>query len=323
MKVSFSRNCLLMILPWMMISHQSQGVIVAGTSGTGYNNDTQAGLSNYLNSETLAMFPYWQNLVRVGNASGVYLGYNPNTSRGWVLSANHVAAPTSITVGGNTYTVQSSTRIGTSDLRLYEIGGGVSDPALPSLSSITLASSPAINGDFVLMFGRGFTNSTESPFTWETPGGSESNGMRWGTNTVTQLSTVDSHPYIVTNFSNPDDPSVTAFEAQGATGDSGGGLFIYRSGQWQLSGIAHFVDDGPDFLEPEESPTGDGIVNPSQFGDFTAYSDVHSHLVAIQGVTGTVIPEPSSLWLLLPGVGLLLLRKRGDDGNRDRRLRAD
>lgn len=309
MKVSFSHYCLLVILPWMMISHQSHGVIVAGTSGTGNNNDTQSGLSSYLSNATLSPFPYWQNLVRVGNASGVYLGHNPSTSRGWVLSAEHISSPTSITVAGNTYTVQSGTRIGTSDLRLYEIGGG-SDPALPNLSSVPLASGSAANGDSVLMFGRGFTNSTTSPYTWETPGGEESNGTRWGTNTVSLLATVDGSPYIVTNFSDLLDPTVTAFEAQGALGDSGGGLFIYRAGQWQLSGIAHFVDDGPDFLESELSPTGDGATNPSQFGDFTAYSDVYSHLASIQGITGTIVPEPSTLLLLISGVGLLLRRRR-------------
>lgn len=309
MKVFSIHDGLLVILPWALASQLSHGVIVAGTSGMGNNNDTESGLSSHLSNDSLPAFPYWQNLVRVGNASGVYLGYNPNTSRGWVLSAEHISAPTTIAVNGSTYTVQSGIRIGTSDLRLYEIGGG-SDPALPNLSSITLASGAATNGDFVLMFGRGFTNSTTSPYTWETPGGSDLNGMRWGTNTVTQLATVDGNPYIVTNFSDTLSPSVTAFEAQGALGDSGGGLFIYRSGQWQLSGIAHFVDDGPDFLELESSPTGDGTVDPSQFGDFTAYSDVYSHLVSIQGITGTIIPEPSSLLLLLSGVGLMLRRKR-------------
>lgn len=310
MKVAFTHCCLLVNLMWVMISHQSHGVIVAGTSGTGNNNDTQVGLSSFLSNDAQAAFPYWQNLVRVGNASGVYLGYNPNTSRGWVLSADHVTAPTTITVDGNVYSVQSGTRIGTSDLKLYEIGGGVSDPTLPGLASIPLATTSASAGEFVLMFGRGFTNDTTAPYVWTAPGGNESNTMRWGTNTIAQLTTVDSNPYIVTDFSNLAAPSVTAFEAQGAVGDSGGGLFIYRAGQWQLSGIAHFVDDGPDFLEPDEFPTGDGIVDPSELGDFTAYSDVYDHLASIQILTGTIIPEPSSLWLLLPSISLLLRRRR-------------
>ncbi len=294
----------------MMICHESRGVIVAGTSGTGNNNDTQAGLNSHLSDVAAAPFTNWQNLVRVGNASGVYLGYNPNTSRGWVLSADHVAAPTSITVNGNLYSVQSGTRIGTSDLKLYEIGGGGSDPALPGLSSVALASNVASTGESVLMFGRGFTNSTTAPYTWETPGSDESNGMRWGTNTITQLATVDDNPYIITDFSNLADLSVTAYEAQGATGDSGGGLFIFRFGQWQLAGIAHFVDDGPDLLEPFGSPTGDDVVNPSEFGDFTGYSDVQAYLNTIQGITGTLVPEPSSLWFAISGIGLLLRRRR-------------
>jgi len=54
-------------------------------------------------------------------------------------------------------------------------------------------------------------------------------------------------------------------------------------------GIAHFVDDGPDFLEAIE--TGDNLTNPSQPGDFTAYSDILSHAAAINAVTGTLIPS--------------------------------
>ena len=60
-----------------------------------------------------------------------------------------------------------------------------------------------------------------------------------------------------------------------------------------LSGAAHFVDDGPDFLELVA--TGDDVVNPSQPGDFTAYSDISSHLAEINSITGTLIPEPSTL----------------------------
>jgi len=58
--------------------------------------------------------------------------------RGWVLSANHISpTPTTITVAGNVYSVTGSgTQIGSSDLKLYEIGGGGSDPALPSLPTV-------------------------------------------------------------------------------------------------------------------------------------------------------------------------------------------
>ncbi len=294
----------------------SWAVIVAGTLGTGNNNNTQSGLDGYLATSPYDPFPYWQNLVRVADASGVYLGYNASTQRGWVLSANHVTKPTSITVAGNAYTVTGTgTRVGLTDLRLYEIGGGVSDPDLPSLPSVPLSSALAVTGEFSLMFGRGFTNNNSAPYTWGTPGTNDANGMRWATNTVEGLAVVNigtqaspnNQLYTVVDFDGPGDPGVTAYDGQGALGDSGGGLFIFRNGQWVLAGIAHFVDDGPDFLEA--SPTGDNVTNPSQHGDFTAYSDVYWNAAAIQGITGALVPELSTLWLVLPG-GILLARRR-------------
>lgn len=293
----------------------ASAVIVAGTLGTGNNNATQAGLDAYLASTSSAAFPYWNNLVRVADASGVYLGYNASTMRGWVLSANHVTTPAAITVAGSAYTVTGAgTQIGSSDLKLYEIGGGVSDPALPSLPTVPLAGIAATDGEFLLMTGRGFTTGTTSPYAWGTPGTSDANGTRWATNTVegnadVNLGTLlapNVQPYVFVDFDAAGDPGVTAFDGQGSSGDSGGGIFINRSGQWELSGIAHAVDDGPDFLENPE--TGDGLVNPSEPGDFTAYSDVFAKSGTIQGITGTLIPEPSVVSLV--GLAALALCRR-------------
>lgn len=290
---------------WAVSALPVSAVIVAGTLGTGNNNSTQAGLDAYLASSSYAEFPYWDNLVRVSNASGVYLGYNPSTMRGWVLSANHVTKPTSITVGGNAYSVTGTgTQLGSSDMILYEIGGGLSDPALPALPTVPLAEIAATAGEFLLMSGRGFTTSTVAPYTWGSPGTSDANGTRWATNTVEGTALVNIgtalapnlQPYVVVDFDGPGDPGVTAYDGQGSTGDSGGGIFIYRGGEWQLSGIAHFVDDGPDFLEP--IPSGDNTVNPSQPGDFTAYTDVFSYAVIIEGQTGSLVPEPSVVSLV-------------------------
>lgn len=295
----------------VLTSHLPAGaVIVAGTSGTGNNNDTQAGLDSYLSVASLATFPYWNNLVRVSNASGVYLGYNASTLRGWVLSADHISpAPTTVTVAGNTYTVSgSSAAIGSSDLTLYEIGGGMGDPALPSLPTVPLAGVAATINQTALMFGRGFTNDTTGPFNWVNPGTNDANGTRWATNTVELNASVNSQPYVVVDFDGPTDPGVTAFDGQGVQGDSGGGLFTLRNGAWELSGIAHFVDDGPNFLEIV--PTGDGVVAPSQTGDFTAYSAIAPKASAITAITGALVPEPSSLLLALTSCFLFLRRKR-------------
>jgi len=292
-------------------------VIVAGTSGSGNNNNTQSGLDSYLSSASVEAFPYWDNLVRVRNASGVYLGYNDSTQRGWVLSANHVTTPTQITVAGGTYTVTGGTaRVGSSDLKLYEIGGGLLDPALPTLPTVPLASIVPDLGEEVLMFGRGFTPDNTSPYDWTNPGSNNANSMRWGTNTIEgkflvnigTAMTPNLQPYLVTDFDAAGDPGVTEFDAQASLGDSGGGMFVLRDGVWQIAGVAHFVDDGPDFLEAVA--TGDNIVDPSQPGDFSAYSDIATKKIDIDIITGTLVPEPSTLLLFLTSLLFFLRRRR-------------
>lgn len=291
----------------LLAARPAGAVIVAGSNGAGNNNATQAGLVAYLAGASHSAFPYWNNLVRVSSASGVYLGFNPATMHGWVLTAQHVASSSSITVAGNTYTVASATQVGSSDLKLLRIGGGGADPALPSLPTVPIASASASMGDFLLMFGRAYTNSTSEPYIGAAPGIND--GMRWGTNTVEWMGLVDigaptvpnMQPYILTDFDGPSDPGATAYDAQGSAGDSGGGLFIQRGGLWELSGIAHFVAEGD---------AGDGLRNTYEYGDLTGYTNVRSYASAIQFVTGTLIPEPSVCTLLLAMIALFLQRRR-------------
>lgn len=284
-------------------------VIVGGTSGTGNNNSDEAGLNGFLATTVFSPFPYYTNLVRVGDASGVYLGWNYATDRGWVVSAQHVGAPATIGVNGNSYAVVAGTNIAGSDIKLYEVSRGPSP--IPSMPTVTLGSSEATLGEVAIMTGRGYTNDTSGPFDWEIPGYSDAVAHRWATNTISAIGSINLgseavpniHQYLVTDFDGPSGPGVTPYDGQGASGDSGGGLFVYRSGQWQLAGIAHFVDDGPTFGPPF------GTVNPSEFGDFTAYTDVFQHRSIITGLTGTLIPEPTSTWLLIMA-GTCVLRRR-------------
>ncbi len=281
----------------------SQAIIVGGTLGTGNNNADESSLQGYLSTTSYSSFGYWNNLVRVNDASGVYLGYNPSTMTGWVLSAAHINAPASIGVAGNTYNIVSSSVVGTTDLILYEIGG-LADPGLPTVS---LASTTATPGEFLLMTGRGYTNSTTDPYPWGSPGATDAIPMRWGTNTVnaTVLVDLDTGPgtnlvqYINTTFTAPASPGATPYEGQAAVGDSGGGMFIYRGGQWVLAGIAHFVDD------PSEIPT-----DPAEHDDLSYYTDIFSNRAAINAITGTLIPEPSAAALLPLAAGLFCSRRR-------------
>ena len=287
----------------ILTAGSANAVIVGGTLGTGNNNSDPAVLQSWLASNSYSSFGYWDNLVSVSDASGVYLGYNATSMTGWVLSAAHISPAGSITVAGSTYTVSQTYAVGTTDLILYEIGG-LGDPALPTLPTVPLASVTATAGEFTLMTGRGSTSSTSAPYPWSGAG-----VMRWGTNRVQDVAIYDLDPgpssnlatYVRTDFDAPTPPpNTTAYEAQGSVGDSGGGLFIYRGGAWVLGGIAHFVDD------PDEDPT-----NPSEYGDLTAYSDVFTNRTLINNITGTLIPEPSSAMLLAGGaLGLVIRRRR-------------
>lgn len=284
----------------------ASAIIVGDPLGNIVDNTDPAVLDAHLAGESLPAFNYWQNQVFVNNASGVYLGYDASTLTGWVLGAAHVGNPASIDVGGISYSVTSSIPIGSSDMVLHTLD--VSS-ATPSLAAVILAAEAASGGETALMFGRGYSSSATYPFDWAGPGGAF---MRWGTNTVAGTSIVDisppadppsppnEQPYVITAFDDPSSSSWTAYEGQGSEGDSGGGLFILRDGVWQLAGIAHFVYD------PDEDP-----VNPSEYGDYTGYSDIYAHLATITGHTGTLIPEPSSLALLSGTVPLLFLRRRG------------
>jgi hypothetical protein len=282
------------LLPAILLS-PARAVIVAGTMGTGNNNATKAGLDAYLASVSVPIFSYWDNQIRVSDASGVYLGYNPSTMRGWVLSAHHVTAPTSITVAGNSYSVISGHQIGTTDLKLYQIGGAVSDPTLPiSLPAVQLTSFFSVGGEFSLMFGRGFTNSTSAPYTWVAPGTDPANGSRWATNMVEGTVEYLGNEILVTDFDDPFGQYRTAYDGQGSVGDSGGGLFVWRNGSWELAGITWSV-----------SSTG----SQSVIGDQTYYSGIFSVASTIQAMTGNLVPEPTTSTFLLPAVLVLLSRR--------------
>jgi hypothetical protein len=61
--------------------------------------------------------------------------------------------------------------------------------------------------------------------------------MRWGTNIVSEIDVLVRATYsFAATFTDPLDPSATADEAAGASGDSGGAAFIKIGGSWYLAG---------------------------------------------------------------------------------------
>ncbi|MGA0854220.1 MAG: PEP-CTERM sorting domain-containing protein [Luteolibacter sp.] len=306
----------LMVASLIMVSPVS-AIIVGGEAGDGTNNADESGLQTLLANSSLPAFPYWGNMLRYSDASGIYLGYNADTMEGWVLSAEHITEGTGIKIGGYTYSFidpqpansnVNGTRIISSgvntDLMLYKFSVTGSNP-IPALPKVEVMDTTPSVGSLLIMAGRGMrsgagTGSEDltAPYSWGTPGTSDSVPMRWGFNQM-EFNYIDPNgaKFIVTDFDAPG--FGTGFDGQAALGDSGGGAFILDQGKWKLGGVAYATADGSD---------ADAAVNPAGYGDLTLYSNVYAYRSEITALTGTLVPEPSSM--LLGGFGVLALVTR-------------
>jgi hypothetical protein len=66
-----------------------------------------------------------------------------------------------------------------------------------------------------------------------------------------------------------------------------------------LGGVAYATSDGSD---------ADALTNPAGYGDYTLFTDVYAYRSEITALTGTLVPEPSSM--LLGGFGVIALALR-------------
>jgi hypothetical protein len=295
-------------------------IIVGGVNGDGTNNAGEAGLQSILQNSALPAFPYFGNMLRYSDASGIYLGYNASMMEGWVLSAEHITEGTGIKIGGYTYSFidpqpanpnVNGTRIVSSgvntDLMLYKFSVTGSNP-IPSLPKVDIIDTTPSIGSLLIMAGRGMrsgagtvSEDVTAPYSWGTPGTSDTVPMRWGFNQV-EFNHTDAAgaKYFVTDFDAPG--FGTGIDGQAALGDSGGGAFIYDQGTWKLGGVAYATADGP--LDT------DTVANPASHGDYTLFSDVFTYRSEIISLTGTLVPEPSSMILGGFGVLALIMRRR-------------
>lgn len=295
----------------------ASAIIVGGSSGDGTNNAGEVGLQAILQNSALPVLPYFGNMLRYSDASGIYLGYNANTMEGWVLSAEHITEGTGVKIGGYTYSFidpqpansnVNGTRIVSSsvntDLILYKFSVTGSNP-VPSLPKVEIIDSAPEVGSLLIMAGRGMrlgagtgSEDVTAPYSWGTPGTSDTVPMRWGFNQLDFNHTdAAGAKYLVTDFDAPG--FGTGIDGQAALGDSGGGAFIFNQGSWKLGGVAYATADGSD---------ADELVNPAGYGDYTLFTDVYSYRSEITALTGTLVPEPSSM--LLGGFGVLALALR-------------
>ena len=259
--------------------------------------------------------------ANVGSASnsltGVYLG------NGWVLTARHVG-DVDFTFDGIFYqAVPGSRRLISkagmeADLAMIKLSGP--EPPLPPLA---LASAPIAVGEDVTMIGNGWNreaNATCWNMSWvelACPGGVfegyERFGprvIRWGLNRVTGIDGYVAGPGLSTRaFEAVFDEAGLVDEAQLVGGDSGGGAFLERSGEWELVGI-HFAM-GAFMSQPADTAV---------FGNLSAMADVYHYRPEIEAILFTPPHVPVLPWpaLLLVG-GLLLGVGRGALAGRRRR----
>jgi hypothetical protein len=302
------------LLTFSLIPLPAHAVIVAGGDGT--QNTTQGAMPNG-----------WNNVGTVDGASAVYLG------DGWVLTAAHVGGVglgTGVNfVGYGTYhsdgqVVRLKTGSSNADLQMFHLS------AAPNLPSLNIASSSPAASTAIYMAGYGrnraagltyysVTGPSDNPTWTELPNSiganaagykyAAGNTKRWGTNLTIDDPDNPGHTTAIVNagsgptqvffadFSNPG----TSSEAQLANGDSGGGVFDSAN---NLIGLINYKDTFTN--QPAYNPSISGSTDTAIFGNRSVMADLSAYRSQILAV----IPEPSTLSLLLLTGGLILIRRR-------------
>ncbi len=248
------------------------------------------------------------NVARGFFNSGVYLG------NGWVLTAYHVIDNGlggfqfgNIVFDGISYTAEdgsavrlSNPGLGPTDLAVFKLTTvpGNLAPVKLSLTTPLLGTSVSMAGDAINrmpdetrwnVIGSNWMETigpgTRQGYKWADGGQT----LRWGTNAVSRTALLENDGFgEIVAFRTVFSAGISG-EAQGAAGDSGGGVFVKNGSQWELAGImvATLTSAG----QPGRSAV---------FGNETLIADVATYRNQILAV-----PEPATGALLLFGAAAL------------------
>ena len=277
----------LIIAGLILSTGAAHAVIVAGGDGTQNTTAPTGGQG-------------WDYVGRIDHATArssvTYIDNN------WFITAYHVQvldSPSAAILGGSTYSIDAGswTRLtnsvgGDADLAMFRVTTDVT-----GLAGVTVAS-PTANGTALTMIGNGRNRATDQAF-WNISGaswtenGSPTNASgyhwesgstkRWGNNTKEADAGLVNDGFGITDMFYTDFDAVDG-EAQGATYDSGGGVFTENAGDWELAGLMLTV-----------IPASDQPGSTAVFGNLTLAADLS--LYADQITTTAAIPEPSVLVL--------------------------
>jgi hypothetical protein len=287
----------------------AKAVVIASADSSANTSASQLPSSDpydlFPSSSDAGFSSVWDSVGYFGNKSCVYLG------NGWVLGAAHAGSSSWVefdgvsyaTVGSPIQLTEPSSPSTLVDLELTRLAPAPTNPSWPAAPtfSIVSASTPVLNQPFVAI---GNTWYARVPSSQETVNPSlgfsfsaQSSPTRWGDGTFGSSRLPGYLPTggyptddLYSLVSGPGDPNAMI----GASGDSGGGVFIYNSaaGKWELAGILLASSGSPALYNTNTS--------------FTVMAD----LTQYQGEIATVTPEPSSVALLLAGGAVLWTCRR-------------
>ena len=283
---------LYLLIAFLLLPFAVEAVLVAGEDGTQNTTAPTGGQG-------------WDYVGRIDHATAyssvTYIDNN------WFITANHVKQldnPTGVLLGGSTYTIDggSWTRLqnssgGDADLMMFRVTSAV------GLTGLTVRSSATANGSALTMIGNGRNReATETTWNhlWEEGGAptvytgykwATGSTKRWGTNNKDANAGLVDDGFGITDMFYTDFDDRGGSEAQGATYDSGGGVFFNTGSEWELAGL----------ILTTAGYTGQP-ANTSVYGNRTYMADMQYYADQIN--TTSAIPEPTTAILLVGIVAL-------------------